>query len=94
VRAKQKLDQALNVKEFAVLAGISYSVAREWFQSPGFPAVFGKIFWQDFLLWRRARSSPKTPENHVHVNSACPTAKEPQSWPPRAATILSQANGG
>ena len=32
-----RLDQALNTKEFAVLAGSSYSSAREWFRSPGFP---------------------------------------------------------
>jgi hypothetical protein len=29
---------------FAVVAGISYSVAREWFQIKGFPRVRGVIF--------------------------------------------------
>jgi len=45
VRMKRDADQALNTKEFAVLAGVSYSVAREWFHLPGFPAVLGKVFW-------------------------------------------------
>jgi hypothetical protein len=36
VRAKQRQGQALNIKEFAVLAGIARSVAREWFH-PSFP---------------------------------------------------------
>lgn len=50
---KQKLDQALNTKEFARLAGISYSQARGWFRKPGFPAVGNAVFWTDFVVWRR-----------------------------------------
>ena len=46
---KRRLDQALNAKEFAVLAGISYSTARTWFRVPGFPVFRGVIFWQDFV---------------------------------------------
>jgi hypothetical protein len=46
------LDQALNAKEFAVAAGISYSTAREWFRLPSFPVFRGVIFWQDFVRWR------------------------------------------
>lgn len=94
VRSKQKLDQALNVKEFAVLAGISYSVAREWFQLTGFPAIQGKVFWQDFVLWRRAKQLPKgsitgSPEpNPAHVKSHSDTL---QQFPPRAARILADS---
>jgi hypothetical protein len=51
---KRRLGQALNAKEFAVLAGISYSAAREWFRLPGFPVFRGFVFWQDFTDWRRA----------------------------------------
>ena len=43
----------LNVKESAVPAGISYSTARDWFHAKGFPAFNGKVFWQDFVTWRR-----------------------------------------
>ena len=46
---KRRLDQALNAKEFAVLAGISYSAARAWFKQPGFPAFSGVVFWHDFV---------------------------------------------
>ena len=49
VLEKRRLDQALNAKEFAVAAGISYSTAREWFRLPGFPVFRGVIFWQDFV---------------------------------------------
>ena len=48
VLEKRRLDQALNAKEFAVLAGISYSTAREWFRLPGFPVLRGVVFWGDF----------------------------------------------
>ncbi|MGO8927023.1 MAG: hypothetical protein ACLQU3_09065 [Limisphaerales bacterium] len=53
---KRRLGQALNAKEFAVLAGISYSAAREWFRLPSFPVLRGFVFWQDFTDWRRARA--------------------------------------
>jgi hypothetical protein len=52
---KRRLGQALNAKEFAVLAGISYSTPREWFHSSGFPVFRGLVFWQDFTDWRRAQ---------------------------------------
>jgi hypothetical protein len=38
---KRRLDQALNAKEFAVCAGVSYSTARGWFHLAGFPAFHG-----------------------------------------------------
>ena len=43
----------MNTKEFAVLAGISYSLAREWFRMPGFPVVGSVVFWDDFVFWLR-----------------------------------------
>lgn len=52
VLVKRRLEQALNAKEFAVLAGISYSTAREWFRLPGFPVFRGVVFWPDFTQWR------------------------------------------
>src|ERR1700722_1787628 len=52
VMEKRRLDQALNAKEFAVCAGVSYSTARCWFHLPGFPVFHGVIFWQDFVRWR------------------------------------------
>ena len=96
VRQKRDLDQALNIKEFAVLAGISYSVAREWFRLPGFPSVLGKVFWGDFVLWRRARNTIKATQdsNSLAVRvpdqfGLSPSAKRStQNWPARASKIL------
>src|SRR5438270_14066984 len=55
VMEKRRLDQALNAKEFAVCAGVSYSTARSWFHLPGFPVFHGVIFWQDFVQWRSSQ---------------------------------------
>lgn len=92
VLEKRRLDQALNAKEFAVLAGISYSTAREWFRAPGFPVVRGVVFWADFVEWRRAENrlaagkpepQPKTPSPVVPSASGI--------WPAKAARILAEA---
>lgn len=53
---KREIDQAFNIKEFAVLADISYSQARSWFRKPGFPSIGGLVFWADFVIWRQSHS--------------------------------------
>ena len=87
VLEKRRLDQALNAKEFAVAAGISYSTAREWFRLPGFPVFRGVIFWQDFVTWRTDQNGFHS-EKLPHRNGDTTT---PSSLPPRAAQILQQA---
>jgi len=88
VLEKRRLDQALNAKEFAVAAGISYSTAREWFRLPGFPVFRSVIFWQDFVRWRTDQNGFYS-EKFPHRNGD--TASTPSSLPPRAAQILQQA---
>lgn len=85
VLEKRRLDQALNAKEFAVLAGVSYSVAREWFHLPGFPVFRGMVFWQDFVQWRIAQSGfkPAPVKAQDKVTAV--------GLPPRAAQILHEA---
>jgi hypothetical protein len=88
VLEKRRLDQALNAKEFAVLAGISYSTAREWFHLPSFPIFRGVVFWQDFVQWRTSQNGfeksavPRCSSNKIATIS---------SLPPRAAQILLEA---
>lgn len=93
VLEKRRLGQALNIKEFAVLAGISYSVAREWFQMQGFPRFEGVVFWQDFVDWRNGRNgqkasfknTPQQPDSTVGLEPKRPSAS---GLPSRAAQIL------
>src|SRR5271157_3508053 len=74
VMEKRRLDQALNAKEFAVCAGVSYSTARSWFHLPGFPALRGVVFWQDFVQWRA--------DLHELKNPSLPHATSETSLPP------------
>ena len=88
---KRTLDQALNAKEFAVLAGISYSAARTWFRRPGFPVVSGMVFWQDFVQWRKDQtglSLGKPAQSNNEVTNMAPAKLQ---FPERAARILREA---
>jgi len=90
VLEKRRLDQALNAKEFAVAAGVSYSTARTWFRLPGFPAFRGVVFWQDFVQWRTNQNGRNQTETPLPSgNSVAPFT--PSSLPPRAQRILMEA---
>jgi hypothetical protein len=88
---KRRLDQALNAKEFAVCAGVSYSTARSWFHLAGFPAFHGVIFWQDFVQWRTGQNGfVSLPESLPHNNGISTAAAS--KLPPRATRILLEAS--
>ena len=86
VLKKRRLEQALNAKEFAVLAGISYSTARQWFQSHGFPVFRGVVFWQDFVQWRTLQNGLKTVTAPRPASQPKPVTDA--SLPLKAAKIL------
>ncbi len=91
---KRRLDQALNAKEFAVLAGISYSAARAWFRLPGFPGFCGVVFWQDFVQWRNAQAGLRSGNQTVFEKRDDAVQAVPKggaNLPGRAAQILAQA---
>jgi hypothetical protein len=90
---KRRLDQALNAKEFAVLAGISYSTARTWFRQSSFPSVSGVVFWQDFVQWRKAQAGIKSVVGEkMHVASREPSLPERTGivFTGKAAKILAE----
>ena len=87
VLVKRRLEQALNAKEFAVLAGISYSTARAWFRSPGFPTFRGVVFWPDFTHWRMQQNGLPA----AKPERAAPKIITGKSLPPRAQQILLSA---
>lgn len=93
VLEKRRLDQALSAKEFAVLAGISYSTARSWFHSPGFPALHGHVFWNDFVLWRQARTSAELKGFAAEATTVPPSGKAAitSGYSLRTAKILADA---
>jgi hypothetical protein len=89
VLEKQRLGQAMNAKEFAVCAGVSYSTARSWFRLPGFPVFHGVIFWQDFVQWRTDQNGLSSQSEKLPHNNG---VKIPSDLPPRAAQILLEAS--
>ena len=95
VLKKRRLDQPLNAKEFAVLTGVSYSTARQWFRMPGFPAIRGLVFWGDFVEWRRALSGLANGGNQPRADAECTPDLSGQrraaKLPARAMEILAEA---
>jgi hypothetical protein len=89
IMAKRRLEQALNCKEFAVSAGVSYSTARDWFRLPGFPVFHGVVFWQDFTEWRRQQNGLNTPAQARPVSQPQPVRD--CHLPPQAQKILQSA---
>ena|SRR5581483_1420421 len=85
VLEKRRLGQALNAKEFAVSAGVSYSTARSWFHLPGFPVFHGVVFWSDFVQWRAGHFGLEHPPIPQPSND---NAIANPGLPPRAAKIL------
>ena len=91
---KRRLDQALNAKEFAVLAGVSYSAARAWFRLPGFPSFCGVVFWQDFERWRTTQAASPNSRQQDSENregSVAIARNGAVNLPARAAQILAEA---
>jgi len=92
VLRKSRWDQALNAKEFAMLAGLSYTTARAWFRLAGFPVVQRRVFWSDFVKWRRGQFEL----NKSGMNSRPERPNGPRpglnlDLPPKAARILAEA---
>lgn len=96
VLEKRRLEQALNAKEFAVLAGVSYSTARQWLRLAGFPVFRGVVFWQDFVLWRNIQTGlcgtgekiTVQPKDDVETSNG---GNDGFGLFPRAARILAEA---
>jgi hypothetical protein len=90
VLRKRHFGQALNAKEFAVCAGVSYSKARGWFRLPGFPCLQGVVFWQDFAAWRASQVATCRP-THASMQLGDGAANELSAFPARAARLLAEA---
>jgi hypothetical protein len=96
---KRSQGKALSLREFAQAGGISYSLAISLSKEPGFPIFHGKIWWDDFVMWRRQaiQHSPRhhTPEDHLPdaghtVDESAPKNDLQASLPPRAARLLAE----
>lgn len=74
-----------------MLAGISYSTAREWFRLPGFPVLRGVVFWGDFVEWRRSQTEPgKHSPSPPPETASVSVVQRSHALPPKAARILAE----
>jgi len=102
VERKRQRDEALNAKELAVAAGVSYPIALGWFRLPGFPALGGFVFHSDFVHWRRTRLVAETnlipeksqAEQRKHESPEMRPPRRPRDgFSPRAEAMLRLAAG-
>jgi hypothetical protein len=96
---KRYKGKALSLREFAQAGGISYSLAIAFSKEPGFPIFHGKIWWEDFVMWRRQaiQYSPHRsmledhpPDADHTVSESVPKSDLQVSLPPRAARLLAE----
>ena len=96
---KRSQDKALSLREFAQAGGISYSLAIALSKEPGFPIFHGKIWWEDFVMWRRQaiQYSPHhymledhLPDAGRTADGSAPKSDLQASLPPRAARLLAE----
>jgi hypothetical protein len=96
---QERTGQALDRKRFARRAGISYSKARQWFNTPGFPCFDGVVFWEDFVHWRNVKTgvstlSAKLPQHPLGVIGSGAHLSGSSEFPPRSARILEESETG
>lgn len=69
VAAKVNAGKALTLAELSVHIGVGYSQVRAW----KLPLLAGKIFYDDFTLWRRRKlgleSGPQTPAHRQRATA-------------------------
>jgi hypothetical protein len=96
---KRSQDKALSLREFAQAGGISYSMAIALSKEPWFPIFHGKIWWEDFVMWRR-QAIQHSPHHHMledhppdaghKADESIPKSDLQASLPPRAARLLAE----
>ena len=88
-------EKALSKRAFMRDAGMSFPTIKKLWADPTFPTVAGKVFWSDFVLWRRRNlRSPHPPIEQGLEPGAChttgesvPTSDLLTALPPRAARL-------
>jgi hypothetical protein len=78
------------------MSGVSYSCARTWFRQPGFPAISGVVFWQDFIQWRNAKTGLQNVNEVVsrHAENHRPIGMKPTMiFEGKAAQLLAECGG-
>ena len=92
-------EKALSKRAFARETGFGQRKVTEIWSEPSFPVVAGKVFWSDFVLWRRRNLPPQrcasAPDEQPRVDrTPCAPAQMSDSHVslrPRAARLAALA---
>gem|GEM_PF-3267671 len=91
-------ERPLSKRAFIRVSGFGQKSVNEIWKQPAFPLVCGKVYWSDYVLWRRRNIQPASPPVAPSEPEICniphPLAKvrlSPTSLPPRAARLLALA---
>ena len=92
-------EKPLSQRAFSIESGFGQKAVQKLFSSPGFPVVAGKVFWSDFVIWRRlslrrqhSDTAPSEPLDAGRIPcESTPTSGLPFALPPRAARLAALA---
>ena len=89
------MERALSKRGFMRETGFSFPTVQQLWSDPSFPLVGEKVFWSDFVVWRRRglrsprpkmQPSPELGAGHT-INESVPRNDSPVALPPRAARL-------
>jgi hypothetical protein len=89
-----RCDRALKLKQFCLGAGLGYRAGLELSRLPGFPLIRGRVYWSDFVIWRRSQfalpttASSTTRQQLTEVTNDRLKAHGKSTWPLRARKLL------
>ena len=94
-------EKALSLKELGRVTGMSYRLISRMKNEKDFPLVEGKIFYSDFVIWRRKKAglvrrhdkqaNPSPDDDHTTCGST-PKNGSPTALTPHAERLLSEAS--
>ncbi len=68
-KAKADTDRGLTLRELAVVTEMPYSTVRQWPEA-GLPMLGGRVFYSDFVEWRRLQTGLVTLQAATAAKSA------------------------
>ena len=89
------LEKPLTIRALMQATKLGHAAVKRMIEEPGFPIVAGRIFWSDFVIWRRMKmglqnydtaSSPEPGAGHIECGLA-PRSDSPAALPPRVERL-------
>lgn len=90
-----KTEKAMSKRAFMRETGFSFPTVQKLWADPSFPVVAEKVFWSDFVTWRRKTRQSQNPQKPPNPEPDGGHTKDgsirrndsPNALPPRAARL-------